>query len=160
LYLYSVEKQGNETIINKNIYKMNHFEEVINEYLENRAKEDELFAPRLENPNKNIQDCCTFITNEVQKTGRCGFSDDEIFNLAVHYYDEGNIEVGKAVECKVIVNKAIELTEEEKRMAHQDAIKKYQDEKYYSIKNKANRNANKKAKVEDLFFQEKQLSLF
>ena len=28
--------------------------------------EDELFAPRYANPKKNIDDCCTFIINQVR----------------------------------------------------------------------------------------------
>ena len=43
--------------------------------------------------------------------------------MAVHYYDEDDIEVGKAVSCQVAVNHIVELTEEEKAEARQEAIK-------------------------------------
>ena len=65
---------------------------------------DPLFAPNLMKPNKNIEECITYILNEVQKSGCNGFDDDEIFSMAVHYYDEDDIEVGKAVSCQVAVN--------------------------------------------------------
>lgn len=52
-------------------------------------------------------------------SGCSGFSDDEIYSMAVHYYDEDNIEVGKPNSCKVVVNHTIELTEEEKAEARQ-----------------------------------------
>ena len=35
--------------------------------------------------------------------------------MAVHYYDEDDIEVGKAVPCQVAINHIVELTEKEKQ---------------------------------------------
>ncbi len=64
----------------------NHFKNTIQSYLENRAKSDELFAASYAKPNKNIDECCNFILSEVQKSGCNGFSDEEIFGMAVHYY--------------------------------------------------------------------------
>lgn len=46
-----------------------YFKRTIQQYLEQRAQEDELFRPRYANPQKNIDDCITFILNYVQKTG-------------------------------------------------------------------------------------------
>jgi hypothetical protein len=69
----------------------NVFKQTIQTYLENRAKSDELFAASYAKPNKNIDECCNFILGEVQKSGCNGFSDDEIFGMAVHYYDEDGI---------------------------------------------------------------------
>lgn len=56
----------------------------------------------------------------MKKSGCCGFSDDEIFGMALHYYQEDNIEV-KVLEkaqlkCNVVVNHHVELSEEEKRL--------------------------------------------
>ena len=33
-----------------------------------------------------------------------GFDDDEIYSMAMHYYDEDDIEIGKPISCKVMVN--------------------------------------------------------
>lgn len=81
-----------------------HFQTEIQSYLEQRAEYDELFAHSYRNPLKNIEDCITYILNEVQKSGCNGFADDEIFGMAVHYYDEADIEIGKPIDCKVVVN--------------------------------------------------------
>ena len=89
---------------------------------------DPLFAPNLQKPNKNIEECITYILNEVQKSGCNGFDDDEIYSMAVHYYDEDNIEIGKPINCRVAVNHVVELTEEEKAEARQEAIQRYQRE--------------------------------
>lgn len=107
-----------------------HFQTAIQSYLEQRAEYDELFARSYRNPLKNIEDCITYILNYVQKSGCNGFSDDEIFGQAVHYYDETDIEVGKPIDCKVIVNHHVELTEKEKTEARKEAIKRAENEAY------------------------------
>lgn len=107
-----------------------HFQTAIQSYLEQRAEYDELFARSYRNPLKNIEDCITYILNYVQKSGCNGFDDDEIFGQAVHYYDEADIEVGKPIDCKVIVNHHVELTEEEKTEARKEAIKRAENEVY------------------------------
>ena len=63
-----------------------HFTRTIAEYLNQRAASDPLFAPNLMKPNKNIEDCVTYILNEVKKSGCNGFDDDEIYSMAVHFY--------------------------------------------------------------------------
>ncbi len=69
----------------------NHFKQTIQSYLEQRVASDTLFEPSYTNPNKNIDDCITYILNTVQKSGCNGFTDIEIFSLAVHYYDYPNL---------------------------------------------------------------------
>lgn len=118
-----------------------HFTRTIAEYLNRRAATDPLFAPNLQKPNKNIGECITYILNEVQKSGCNGFDDEEIYSMAVHYYDENNIEIGKPIDCRVAVNHVVELTEEEKAEARKDAIRQYQREELAKIQS---RNARPK----------------
>ena len=66
-----------------------------------------------------------------------------------HYYDEDNIEIGKATNCQVMVNHMVELTEEEKAEARQEAIKQYQREELAKIQS---RNARVK-KTENIATQ-------
>lgn len=110
-----------------------YFKQTIQTYLENRAATDELFAERYADPKKNIDDCITYILNEVKRSGCNGFADDEIYAMALHYYDEPDIEVGKSVNCRVVVNHTIELTEEEKAQAHRDAMKRAESEAYAKL---------------------------
>lgn len=107
-----------------------HFKRTIQAFLEQRAAEDELFAVSYRNPAKNIDDCITFILNYVHKSGCNGFSDDEIFGQVLHFYDQADIEVGKPIDCKVVVNHTVELTEEEKAEARREAIKRAEEEAY------------------------------
>ena len=104
------------------------FNETIKAYLEERAENDALFAVKFANPSKSVEDCVTYIINQVQKSGCNGFDDAEIYGMAVHYYEENEIEVGKPIKCQVVVNHTVELTEEEKEQVRQDAINKLRDE--------------------------------
>ena len=112
------------------------FTRTIAEYLNQRAMTDPLFAPNLMKPNKNIEECITYILSEVQKSGCNGFEDDEIYSMAVHYYDEDDLEVGNAIACNVVVNHTIVLTDEEKTEARQQAIKQYQREELAKIQSR------------------------
>lgn len=112
----------------------NHFKATIQAYLDQRAESDILFSFRYTIPTKNIDDCITYIMNTVQKSGCKGFADDEIYSMAVHYYDEDNIEIGKPMNGHVVVNHVVELTEEEKTQARQDAVQQLQSETYNKMK--------------------------
>lgn len=118
------------------------FKAAIQNYLEYRAMTDDLFAPRYTNPAKNIDDCITYILNEVQKSGMNGFDDDEIYSMAIHYYDEDDIEIGKPISCKVMVNHHVELTEEEKQNARRKAIEQYQQMELNKLQSRAKQKSS------------------
>jgi hypothetical protein len=130
------------------------FKNIIKAHLEKKANGDELFAIIYAKTNKNIDDCITYILNTVQKSGCNGFSDDEVYSMAVHYYDEDNIEVGKNFDCRVVVNHIVELTAEEKEEARQKAIQKVQDEAYLGMKRPLRKPQTKQIAVNN------QLNLF
>lgn len=98
------------------------FKQTVLAHLTTVADQDPLFYANFVNADKNIDDCITYILNTVQKSGCNGFADDEIFNMAIHYYDEQNIEVGKPVSGKVVVNHHVEITAEEKQEIRDKAI--------------------------------------
>ena len=110
------------------------FADTIRHYLEKRAEKDVLFAVKFANPSKSVEDCVTYIINEVKKSGCNGFTDDEIFGKAVHFYEESEIEVGNPINCKVVVNHVVELTEEEKEQARQDAIERLRQEEMAKLR--------------------------
>lgn len=108
-----------------------YFTRTILTYLEKRAETDSLFAEAFAKADKNIDDCITYILNTVQKSGCNGFTDIEVYSMAVHYYDEDIIEVGNPINsCQIAVNHIVELTEEEKEQARKEAIKKAQNDAY------------------------------
>lgn len=68
------------------------FKQTIKDYLTVRANTDELFAKSFAKPGKSIDECCNYILNTVKASGCNGFEDDEIYGIAVHYYDEDNLD--------------------------------------------------------------------
>lgn len=118
------------------------FKACIKNYLDKRAQEDELFRAKYETTTRTIDDVVTYILNTVKASGCCGFSDDEIFGMAVHVIDEPSIEIGKPIKANVVVNHHVELTEEEKAEQKALALKRFQDEELRKLQN---RNSKPKA---------------
>ena len=120
-----------------------NFKKTIKEYLESRGSKDPLFARIVTKPNKNMEDCITYILNTVQKSGCNGFTDNEIYSMAIHYFDEDDIDIGSSSkDCRVVVNHKIVLTDEEKEQARQKAF----DELKNEIKAKQTKKAASKPK--------------
>lgn len=101
------------------------FKQTIESYLQRRALDDQLFAETLNKPGKNIDDCITYILNQVKDSGMNGFADEEIYQMAVHYYDEDGIKPGAKIKCQVIVNHQVELTPEEIEKARKEAFNQF-----------------------------------
>lgn len=114
-----------------------HFKRTIQAHLEQRASEAKLFAVAYRKEGKNIDDCITYILNEVQRSGCNGFTDGEIYSMVVHYYDEDDIEVGKPISCQVAVNHNVELTEEEKAEARRKAVEQYQQAELHKMQERS-----------------------
>ena len=69
-------------------------------------------------------------------------SDSEVFGLAVHYYDEKDIKIEKVSAGCSVSSQKVKLTEEEKKIAREVAIKRLAEEQYQLLKKKP---AKKKA---------------
>lgn len=80
--------------------------EQVQAYLDNHAKQDEVFAEKMRNPRKSIKNCIKYIAQRAQKymeehkedfdmgNGYGGDIDDEIcYGWANHYYDETDLEI-------------------------------------------------------------------
>lgn len=125
-----------------------HFKQTIKTYLDERAKNDELFAVSYAKENKNMDDCATFILNQVKRSKCMGLTDEEVYSLAVHFFDEDDIEIGTPIACNVIVNHTVELTEEEMAQARQEAFKEYQAEQLRKMQKRTNKPKTPKAQPE------------
>lgn len=70
--------------------------DIIKSYLDQRAASDAQFAESYSNKDKSIDQCCAYIMSEASKRregNNCVvMSDPEVFGMAVHYYDEKDIE--------------------------------------------------------------------
>lgn len=133
-----------------------HFKELIKNYLDNRAKEDELFRAKYETTTRTIDDVVNYIFHAVQQSGCCGFSDMEVYAMAVHAIDEPHLEIGKPMDCNVVVNHHIELTEEEKAEQRAIALKRYQEEEMRKLQQRNSRPKAAKPQAQPI----QELSLF
>ena len=99
------------------------FTQVIQKHLDGLAETDSVFAEKLKDKNKSIDSCISYILERVQKSGKQGFTDPEIFGMAVHYYDEKGIKAPKnKPNAKVVINHSVELTESEKAQVRKQAM--------------------------------------
>ena len=122
------------------------FKETIKAYLDKLAESGD-FALSYANPNKNLDECIDYILTQVKSSGCAGFTDDEIFGMAVHYYDEENPgEIKKGIGGQVVVNHHVELTEEEREDAKRKALDKITEEEVRKIKEKERKEKERKAK--------------
>ena len=127
----------------------NSFKEIIQSYLEERAKEDTLFAKTFKKANKSIDECCRYILRQVRKLdGSIAVVKDEIvFNWAVHYYDEDDIKVSDENPVKAQVS-----------VSHAQRASELKAEK---LQHECEKNAKRKTKKErEEYLDKLQLSLF
>ena len=138
---------------------------------------------KLNNQNKSLKECFDYILIEISKqsvkegvTGYAAGEDDEIYSLAVHYFDEDNLEIGKknfttnadgSVELSRLMPKKQDVKEHAKDI---DAIvnqkvkaeleKIREEEKVKKQKREELKKAAKKhkEKVTDIFEVKRQLS--
>lgn len=83
------------------------FETAIKAYLDELAKTDKLFAKTYAKENKSLDECCKYIMAEAKKAAKgkaqIALKDEDVYNLAVHYYDEDDIKATEEVQGEVVV---------------------------------------------------------
>ena len=131
------------------------FQETLEQYLSGMAQQDQLFADKFNNPSKTMEGCVNYVLSEVQKSGINGFTDPEIYSMAVHYFvEEGIKDVPAMKDCQVVVNHQVELTAEEIEEMRQKAKEKVLADEVIRL-----RNAGKKPSVVKPQQEEEQLLL-
>ena len=82
----------------------------LQEYLEKKlgemAQQDANFRERYEDKQKSIKNCLLYITQQAHKqavNGCAAISDDDVLQMAVHYYQEKDVEPTKqTIPAKVV----------------------------------------------------------
>ena len=67
--------------------------------------------------------------------------------MAVHYYDEDDLEVGSRVACHVVVNHTLVLTEEEKAEARSRRYSSVKPRSYAGCKSRSVQNPRQAPRV-------------
>jgi hypothetical protein len=83
------------------------FKTIIENYLSEKALSDTAFASSFAKESKNFEDCINYIGNEVKKMGICAFADEEIFAIAVKYYNDDTISMPAKINFKAVVNQPV-----------------------------------------------------
>lgn len=100
------------------------FKEAIKTYIEVWAMTSEEALAAYTDEKKKLDDCVTYILNQVKKSGVNGFADQEIFDMAIEYYTTKDIKVGGAIKNgQVVINRMVELTDKEKEEAKEKATR-------------------------------------
>ena len=132
-----------------------NFKKVIQTFLESKTKQDLVLTQRYNSPSKNLDECVNYILQKVKESGCNGFTDNEVFGMALHYYDEDKLDpITELKDTRVIVNHVVELSEEDKQVAHQIAMNKAVDKHYGKI------TSQPQAKDKKVAVQAEQASLF
>lgn len=134
---------------------MKNFQQAIKNHLDNLATTDPQFAEKYKNPKKNIEECCKYIIGEVHaktKTQTAVMSDEEVYGMAIHYYDEDNITVRNAPVATTAKGKEVKLTTEQKKKLQEQAEREYKAQLISEYKQKELDRKAKKAKKEEVLF--------
>ena len=124
---------------------MEQFKAHIQAYIDNRVATDELFAETYRKSERTIDQCIQYVLNWVKASGSQVVAKEEIYSQVVHFYDE-NFEPGEKINAHVVCATRVQLTEEDKAQAYQDALRQYQQSELEKIRAKANQ-PKPKAKV-------------
>lgn len=77
----------------------------IEQFLVQKSNYDLDFAKNYSKANKNLDECISYIIQEVKKSGCIGFDDKDIFDMAIKYYQDDSITVKiKASSARVVIN--------------------------------------------------------
>lgn len=141
-------KEKTETTPKPKDKGVDNFKRVIENFLKKKAFQDPLFRPVFQKENKNIDDCVNYIFSVVKKSGKQGFPDEDIFNMAIHYYDEDDIDIKNVtIPSRIIVNEDVKLTPEEIEQAREEARKKVIDEEMARMRGKTTQKSKENKKV-------------
>lgn len=93
---------------------------------------------KLNKPNKSLKKMYEYITSEARKKAHNGcamLSDDEVFGLAAHYYDEDDLDIDKKVEeaKPEIVRHKVEVKVETKKTEKTKKKKEEIDDEQLSL---------------------------
>ena len=112
----------------------NPVKNAIKAYLDRRAQEDTLFAAAYAKENKSFDECFDYIIGEARKRGNAVYmSDEEVFGMAVHYYDEDEIKVAplpmnEKVATGNTERSSIAISDKDKEKIKAQAIREYKQQ--------------------------------
>lgn len=132
----------------------------VKKYLDARAAEDPQFAEKYAQEGKSLDECVRYIYGEAHKRAghsKCVYiAPDEVFCMAVHYYDEKDIKVANlpaGVSAGMASGpspraQARQLSEEERKQLHAEAMAEFKEKEKEAIAKKAKEKAKQQREKE------------
>lgn len=119
--------------------------EKLKKHLDSVAEQDKVFAEKYANESKSLEECMNYVKQEIykkcMKNPSAMTTDEEVYGLAIHYYDEDDIKLDKNIpQARVMVTSPEAEVEVEETP---------QEEPMTEEKPKAKRGRKAKAKTEE-----------
>lgn len=151
------EEIKNEAVARVEVMGPEKLDEAIKAHLDGMAAGDPVFAEKLKNPKKSLEECVRYVQGEVfhkyvkgEKHGNIACaapSRAEVFGMATHYYDEEDVKIRGIDAVRSGGGKpAKELTKEEKDRIQKEAEAKYEAEVMKDIKEREAKKKKAEAK--------------
>lgn len=117
---------------------MDAFKRHIETYIQGQVEADPMFAEVYNKSERSLDDCINYLLQWVKASGAQIVAKEEIYGQVIHFYQE-NLDPGAKISAHVVCATRAELTEEDKRKAYQEALRKYQADEYARIQANANK---------------------
>lgn len=115
-----------------------HFQECISQWLEKEKANDETFASRVNKSKKTVKGCCNYILAAVKESQKTGFTDEEVYGMARHFFDEDDIkDPGDQGVARIVFPEHTDLSASQIAECKRKAQERYEKELRDEAKKKA-----------------------
>ena len=106
--------------------RMKEFINAIRKHIESMMAADPVFRAKVVAKKSDWEGCASWVVAEVKnkyaKSNQAVLTDEEVFGMAVHFFDEAGLTApSKTDSCKVVVSRKDPLTEKEKQQLEAEA---------------------------------------
>lgn len=117
---------------------MEAFKKHIEAYINGQVETDPMFADIFKKSERSVDDCINYLLNWVKASGSQIVAKEEIYGQVIHFYTE-NLDPGATINAHIVCATRVQLTEEDKRKAYQEALRQYQQSELAKLQANANK---------------------
>lgn len=106
------------------------FVEQIKAWIKAEMERDPLLAEVVKSkPQKTVEGACNYVLKVARESRQEGWSDDEVYGMIRHFYDEDNLtDPGNQHPSRIVTNAHVDLSERDRAEAMEQAKKEYKHE--------------------------------
>lgn len=134
------------------------FIEAIRKWVDEEKERDPMFAKTVDGkPKKTVEGACNYVLSQAKASKQCGYSDDEVYGMVRHFFDEDDIkDPGDQNVQRIVINEHVELSESEKEEAKAEAVRQYKEELRKAEQMKAEAEAQKEKERKEALRQKRE----